>query len=278
VADAVNEGAVPARATQTSAPLARPRPEPNVPRHRFGIAYLILAALLGTAVGLLVVLAADGGKNSGPAWSAWKPKDSGVGKLNEISKFVESEYALQNGRRLVLVLSTPPEVQSQGQPVPLRAIGVSSGLPGETAQDASFYDASSAWAYNFCGEGAKCALPGSPTVARYDMLRREALEIALYTFKYEPKLESIVTYMPPATTGRTTTNTAIFLRRPDVAAALKVPLARTLRRVKASLRPGQMSAREVATVRQYTDNHIYQYAFQPLQDGTPILALVPLRP
>src|SRR5439155_4525780 len=121
VADAVNEGAVPARATQTSAPLARPRPEPNVPRHRFGIAYLILAALLGTAGGLLVVLAADGGKNSGPAWSAWKPKDSGVGKLNEISKFVESEYALQNGRRLVLVLSTPPEVQSQGQPVPLRA-------------------------------------------------------------------------------------------------------------------------------------------------------------
>ena len=43
MADAVNEGAVPARATQPSAPLARPRPEPNVPRHRFGVAYLILA-------------------------------------------------------------------------------------------------------------------------------------------------------------------------------------------------------------------------------------------
>jgi hypothetical protein len=52
-------------------PLARRRAEQIVPRHRFGLAYLALAALLGTAVGLFVVLIGNGGRDSGPSWSAW---------------------------------------------------------------------------------------------------------------------------------------------------------------------------------------------------------------
>jgi hypothetical protein len=275
VADVVSEQGSPTRAEEPAQPLARRRPEPNVPRHRFGIAYLILAVILGTAVGLFVVLAGDGGKDRGPSWSTWKPRQEGVRKLNEISKFVESRYALPNGRKLVLVLSTPPEVQSQGQPVPLRAIGVSSGLPGETGRDASFYDATTAWAYNFCGLGNKCALPGKASVARYDLLRREALELALYTFKYESAIESIITYMPPSVGAAP--STAIFLRRQDVVAALKLPLTRTLSAPKKNLRPGQISARDLAVVREYTGNRVYQYDFQQLQDGTPVLVLVPLR-
>jgi hypothetical protein len=272
VADVVNEHAPRKRAGEPA--LARPRPEPNVPRHRFGIAYLILAGLLGAAVGLFVVLVANGGRNSGSAWSAWKPKQTGVRKLNEISQYVQSKYALPNGRRLVLVLSTPPEVQSQGSPVPIRAIGVSSGLPGETAQDAAFYDASTAWAYNLCGVASKCAVPGKPSVARFNLLRREALELALYTFKYESKVESVITYMPP-TTGAIE-DTAIFLRREDVAKALKAPLARTLTPVKRTMRPGRMSGKDIGSVRHYTNPHLYQYRFQPLQDGTPVLVLAPL--
>ena len=273
MADVVNEPARPSRPGEPA--LARPRPTPNVPRHRFGVAYLALAAILGAAVGIFVVLIANGGKSEGPPWSAWKPTQDGVRKLNEISSHVEDGYALPNGQKLALVLSTPPEVQSQGQPVPLRAIGVSSGLPGETAQDAAFYDASTAWAYNLCGLGSKCALPGKPSVARFDLLRRQALELSLYTFKYEPGVESIITYMPP-TTGDVQ-NTAIFLRRQDVAPALKTPLARTLTPSRRSLRPGEMRNDDLEAVRSYTNDRLYQYQFQQLQDGTPVLVLVPLR-
>jgi hypothetical protein len=279
VADLVNEGSPPDRADDEASPLARRRPAPNVPRHRFGIAYLILAAALGAAVGLFIVLTANGGNHSGPGWSTWKPTQSGVRRLNEISKHVEGRYALANGRRLALVLSTPPEVQGQSQPVPLRAIAVSSGLAGETARDASFYDASTAWAFNFCGSGKKCALPGQPSVSRYDLLRREALELALYTFKYEPSVESVIAYMPPAVNAGSgsATDTAIFLRRQDVAEALKHPLDRTLTPGRASLRPGHLTKRETELVRKYTDSRLYQYSFQELQDGTPVLALVPLQ-
>jgi hypothetical protein len=255
--------------------LARPKPEPNVPRHRFGIAYLVLAAIVGAAVGLLIVLAAGGARHS-VAWSAWKPSDSGVRRLNQISKFVESEYALPSGRRLVLVLSTPPEVQSQGQPVALRAIGVSTGLPGETAADASFYDASTAWAYDLCGLGTNCAVSeGRPSVARFDLLRREALELALYTFKYESSVDTVLAFLPP--TVSPVSNTAVFFRRQDLAQALKEPLARTLKPPKTSLRPGQMSAGDLQSVDQYTSARVYQYQFKQLQDGTPVLVLVPLK-
>jgi hypothetical protein len=277
VADLVSEQPLPA--DEPAQPLARPRPEPKVPRHRFGIAYLILAAILGIAVGLFVVLVVEGGKSSEPAWSAWKPEQDGVRKLNEIAKHVERQYTQGDGRKLVIVLSTPPEVQGQGQPVPLRAIGVSSGLRGETSQDASFYDASASWAYNFCGLGSKCALPGKASPARYTLLQREALELSLYTFKYEPRIQSVVTYMPPAvnTGSGSTASTAVFLRRQDVAPALKIPLERTLAPVDRSLRPGRMTAEDRRQVARYTGDRIYQYSFQQLQDGTPVLALVPLR-
>ena len=277
MADHVSEQPLAASA-EAPQPLARPRPEPRVPRHRFGIAYLILALILGVAVALFLVLVLEGGKDSEPAWSAWKPKQEGVRKLNEIAKHVEGQYAQADGRKLVLVLSTPPEVQGQGQPVPLRAIGVSSGLPGETSEDASFYDASASWAYNFCGLGSKCALPGKASPARYTLLRREALELSLYTLKYEPRIQSVVTYMPPAVnTGYgSTASTAIFLRRQDLAPALKAPLARTLAPIDRSLRPGRMRPEDRKQVARYTGDRIYQYSFQQLQDGTPVLALVPL--
>jgi hypothetical protein len=209
-----------------------------------------------------------------PALARRRPTPN-VRKLNEISQHVQGQYALPNGRKLVLVLSTPLEVQSQGTPVPIRAIGVSSGLPGETAQDAAFYDASTAWAYNLCGVGSKCAVPGRPSVARFDLLRREALELSLYTFKYESAVEAVITYMPP-TTGAIQ-ETAVFLRREDVAKALKAPLAHTLTPIKRTLRPGRMTRRDLASVRHYTNTHVYQYRFQPLQDGTPVLLLAPLR-
>ena len=60
-------------------PLARRAPEPSVSRHRFGIAYLVLAAIVGAAVGLVVVLAThDDGHTQAQAWSAWAPRTTGT--------------------------------------------------------------------------------------------------------------------------------------------------------------------------------------------------------
>ena len=57
-------------------------------------------------------------------------------------------------------------------------------------------------AYNLCGIGGKdCAIwVGTPSTNRLLLLRREALELALYTFKYISGVENVVAILPP---GRT---------------------------------------------------------------------------
>jgi hypothetical protein len=255
--------------------LARRRAEQKVPRHRFGLAYLALAALLGAAVGLFVVLVGNGGKDSGPSWSAWKPTERGVQGLDQIAKYVGHQYALPSGRQLVGILSTPPVVQSQGQAVPVRAIGVTTGLPGETLNDAQFFGAEDAWAYVLCGFGERCAISeGKASTARYDLLRREALELALYTFKYDSGVKSVVTFMPPPRGKQA--NTVLFFRRDDTKTALDVPLARTLRPPKSRLLPGRMSAADIGAVRRYTRSRVYGFQFQQIPDGTAILVLQPV--
>jgi hypothetical protein len=280
VADAVSEQPLPKREEQALV-LARRKAEEKVPRHRFGLAYLLLAALLGTAVGLFVVFASDGGKGGGQKWSAWKPTQDGVQRFDQIAKTVQREYVLKNGRQLVGVLSTPPVVQGQGSPVPLRAIAVRTGLTGETSEDASFYGAGDAWAYVLCGFGTSCSIAeGKPSVQRYDLLRREALELALYTFKYNHGIQSVLAYMPPAKNANssgTATSSLIFLRRGDLKQALGEPLRTTLPPPKTSLKPGQMSAAELARVRRLTDSRVFNFQFQQLADGTAIVVLDPIK-
>ena len=58
-------------------------------------------------------------------------------------------------------------------------------------------------AYNLCGIGGKnCAIGiGTPSSARLLLLRREALELALYTFKYVHGVENVVAILPPGPLG-----------------------------------------------------------------------------
>jgi hypothetical protein len=281
VADGLNEAeALPAK--RETGPSPNRQAQAPLYRHRFGLAYVVLAMALGGAVAGLVLLV-GGGKDQSAAWSTWRPEESGVRKLNEIAKRVERAYALPNGNKLVLVYSTPLVVQDQGQTALVRAIAVSTGLVGETGDDASFYDASTAWAFSLCGSATNpaCGLPGEPSRSRYDLLRREALELALYTLKYNPDVESVVAYMPPAFEtaqgeDNAVASTAVFLRREELSGALDVPLARTLTPTTNALRPGQMSKRDLDAVLKYTDRRIYRYSFQPLQDGSPLLTLQPI--
>ena len=282
MADAVSEQAAapPSKREEQALVLARRRAEAKVPRHRFWLAYLALAALLGAAVGLFVVFLADGGGGGGP-WSAWKPSKSGVQGRDEIAKHVGREYALPNGRQLVGILSEPPVVQSGQQSVPVAAIGLRTGLPGETPDDLTVLRADSAWAFVLCGFGDRCAISeGTPSVQRYDLLRREALELSLYTFKYNGDVQSVLTYMPPGKTlnaNGSPTTSLIFLRREDVRSALDSPLDKTLPTPKTRLKPGKMSARELSLVRRLTSGHVYNYDFQPLQDGSAAIVLTPIK-
>jgi hypothetical protein len=137
MADAVSDqpAAQPTNREEEALVLARRRAEEKVPRHRFGVAYLVLAALLGAGVGLFVVLMTNGGGGGGAPWSAWKPANSGVQGRDEIATQISRRYALPSGRQLVGILSEPPVVQTSEQAVPVAAIGLRTGLAGETNND-----------------------------------------------------------------------------------------------------------------------------------------------
>jgi hypothetical protein len=281
MADAVSDqpAAQPTKREEEALVLARRRAEEKVPRHRFGVAYLVLAALLGAGVGLFVVLMTDGGGGSSGPWSAWKPANSGVQGRDEIATQISRRYALPSGRQLVGILSEPPVVQSGEQAVPVAAIGLRTGLAGETNNDLTVMRANGVWAYVLCGFGDRCAISeGQATTQRYDLLRREALELSLYTFKYNSDIQSVLTFMPPAkalNANSAPANSLIFLRRDDVKSALDSPLKETLPPPKTNLKPGQMSARQLGVVRRLTDGHVYDYNFEPLQNGSAAIVLTP---
>jgi hypothetical protein len=282
VADAVSEqpAAQPSKREEQALVIARRRAEEKMPRHRFGVAYLALAALLGAAVGLFVVFATNGDNGGGQKWSTWKPTDTGVKKLNQIATHVADGYATASGRKLAVVFSTPPVAQGANQQaVPVRAIAVTPGLPGQSAADADIVDAAGTWAYILCGVGRNCSIPEAPTDARGELVQREALELALYTFKYESQIDSVLAYVPPAPTAPNgaQTNTMIFLRRGDLKTALDEPLSRTLSPTTGSLRPGKMSAHDLTSVRSLTNSRVFSYRTDMLQDGSPILVLEPNR-
>ena len=105
------------------------------------------------------------------------------------------------------------------------------------------------------------------------MLRRETLELALYTFKYSPSVKSIVGLLPPA--GNT--NYAIYLRRRNFENELSKPLDATLPQHKV-LSYQQLSPVEKATVDRLTMKNTYQSQFSQGANGRTLLVLQSVEP
>jgi hypothetical protein len=114
---------------------------------------------------------------------------------------------------------------------------------------------------------------GQPSEARHLLLRREALELALYTFKYAGTVNSVVVFLPPPPGGETASTVAFFRRR-DLGPELARPLSETLTPQTPGV--GQISRKETATLNRITRKRIYQYDYTQSQDGGAILLLDPV--
>ena len=141
------------------------------------------------------------------------------------------------------------------------------------ADDINTLRASSTVMYTLCGLGDACSIPeGKPTVARGQLLRREALELALYSFTYLDGIDSALVLLPPRADGQAAT--AVFLERGDVRGALDRPLSETL---TAPLTPGvgEIEADEQRVIDRATRSRLYEYSYLQAQDGSPIMVLSP---
>jgi hypothetical protein len=242
-------------------------------RFRFAVIYVLLAAVIGAGVGSLIVLASNGKAPEKPDWSSWQPKGSGLAKVRQIADRIPKAYRAENGSQLTVSFGGPLSVPTpEGNVLPVRSVLVrpdtSKGLAEE--DDIRVYPGSSLVSFSLCGARSqqKCEL--TPTSAeRETLLRRQALELSLYTLKYVDDVESVVVLLPPTAKSQD----AVFLRRSDVEDELDRPLS-TLFTAKRP-RVGGLSSLEEGQIVRLTGSRTFGAQVQPSPDGSPVLILTP---
>jgi hypothetical protein len=211
-------GAEPAQA----APLA-----PSQFRNRFGF---LIGALAGVVVAVgaavaFVLLEGDTASREGfaPHWSAWQPPQSDtLTGAQEIADHVAPEYKLDNGSQLSMVHALPMAT------VPIVVRPSHGRIVTIVPQHGVVF------AIN--GLGTDGALTGTPSPERLRLLRREALELALYTLRYIKDVDTVMAVLPtipkgaPTKGGPTTEaqQQAVFYRPGDLKQQLQVPLRLTM--------------------------------------------------
>jgi hypothetical protein len=260
-------------------PLARPKPEPSVSRRRFGIAYLLLAAIVGVAVGLLVVFATrDDGHKQVQAWSSWAPQTSGTLGVREIAGHVSSQYHLQNGALFTSVVAGPMQIESSQGPIPVSAILVRSGRAGVTQERIDIAFPESGVFYQLVGAGANKSIPGKATLARGQLVRREALELALYTFHSMPQADYVLAFLPPpagVSPQSPLFNRAVFLPRTAFRRLLQMPLKRALPPGEAKMTPTKLTSAQANEIEALTAGRVFHYDFQQAADQSVLVILSP---
>jgi hypothetical protein len=245
-------------------------------RGRFALVYLLLAIAAGVAVGALVVLVGRDSPAPAPAWSDWQPVGTGERRAAQIADRISDGYRLPSGNPLATVTySGPPTISGpDGATLQVRALAVQAAATAAVTDDIDTFKASENVMYILCGLGPGCSIPeGQPSNERSALLRREALELALYSFEYINGIETVLVLLPPLLPDGQGA-TAVFLERADVAAALEQPVQETL---PSPLTPGvgELIGDELRNVNRLTQSHLYAYRPLQAQDGSFVMALVP---
>jgi hypothetical protein len=219
--DAVDEDGgdlLPERRAGAGAPaVALPRAEaPHAARFQF-VTGALVALAAAAIVGIAVLIIAPSTATPPPAWSPWKPTEKGVPGAAQIAEHVGSAYR-DGGEQLVRIEANDMSFKGIPLTVALRH-GPDQGGDIQVHDDKGVL-------YQMCGLGPNCSIDhGKPSTARGFLLRREALELALYSFRYLD-VKQVVVLIPPRP-GRVQT-IAQYFRRPQLAPELERPLTSSL--------------------------------------------------
>ena len=193
---------------------------------------------------------------------------------SEIANHVSHEYKLNaKGAQLVAVVPSKPTVTSGTTNISIKAIAIRKVPQSNTGIEILTNVSSHSEMYTFCGLGARCSIAsGTATSLRGRLVRREALEVALYTFKFMPSIDSVIAFMPPP--PGSTQSSLLFLRKENFKQQLSRPLGQTLQLKEPPL-PTQPDNVEANTIDQLTLSSIFSYELTALQTGGAALVLDP---
>jgi hypothetical protein len=232
-------------------------------RPRFVIAYLLLGAAVGAALGAFIVLVQRPGPKPPVAWSTWKPANASVGETaRAIASHIGGSYRLANGTQIARVLLGATKAAGNFEAVAL----------ADHPNAVTLYDPTRTIVYTLCGPQQNCGLQGAETRASSDALHREALELALYTMKYANAAD-VAVFFPPLQ-GDTKSTDVLNFPRDDYSRQLDRPLKVTLPHAAAVSR-GQVDSRESGTIDALTTGHQYRFGIQTATGGRRVLVLQP---
>jgi hypothetical protein len=217
--------------TPEKATMAPPPRGPSDFRNRFGFIIGGLGGVILAAAAIAAIaLTSSGTKEEGlfKNWSKWQPEETSMtAGPAEIATHVAPQYKMDDGTQLVNVTAGPLAVQS----VPIDDVLVQ-------AQDSIHQLSGHAIMYTLSGLGPRGSIVGGkPSKERHRLVRREALELALYTFRYMHDVDMVVAMLPPPKPGDGETAQAaatknppqaIFYRPGDLKGQLHVPLGATV--------------------------------------------------
>jgi hypothetical protein len=277
---------------------------------RFRTMTALLVALGVGAIVVAVAVAVNGRQSTpgGPKWSQWQPADDGTQGAQDIANFVSPFYRIDNAHQLALVTvvnlesASAAAAQQQAAANGTPPTGTTSGLqvavrPSASSSQVSLLSGNTI-AYNLCGiHGRDCAIGvGKPSTSRLLLLRREALELALYTFRYISGTDNVVALLPPghaataptlskkppsSRSAATTTkpvDIAVLFVRPEVSPLLKEPLSHLLPEQLPPTVAQMAKAPEADFVSQITARGLFSEQLQQAQDGSTLIVLNPLPP
>jgi hypothetical protein len=271
----------------------------------------VTAVLVGLAVGAVVVavalaIAGRPVRSSSFTWSPWHPLDGGNLGAQDIAEYVAPPYRATPADQLAVVTVVNLEsAVAAAAAAQAQANGTTTSSSGSQLQVAVRPSASSSQlsllngstvAYDLCGIGGKsCAIGvGTPSVNRTLLLRREALELALYTFEYIKGTNYVVAILPPGRPEPITTalsktppttdaaapakpvDMAVLFARSQLAPLLRRPLDETLPELQPPTVAEMPYAREAQLVSEVTAPGLFGEQLQQSQDGSSLIILQPL--
>jgi hypothetical protein len=245
-------------------------------RSRFTVIYVSLALLAGIGFGAFVVQMTRPDPAPPTKWSTWEPTGSDTAQARQIADRVAKRYRLDNGKQIAAAIVSPPKISGQEGDVPVSTIAIrpdtSTGQNEEDAIDVMPADKS--LQFVLCGLGAGCSIAtGTASDARHALLRREALELALYTFKYVDGIDSVSVFLPPRPDDQTAP-TSVFLKRSDLRSELGKPLQTSIGPTTPAI--GKIPKQELALVDRITLPRLYSFDVQQAQDGSAVLVYDPV--
>lgn len=259
---------------------------PHAPRFR--AVTLVLVVIAVVAVAIAIVVAANGKSANGavsPAdWASWTPDNSGSIGTSEIAQHLAPYYRASSAQQLDDI--TPVRLSQTTAAGTTTGTGLTVAVNDGSSRSLTLLKGMTV-AYDVCGLGAKgCELAGTPSVDRMLLLRREALQLALYTFEYISGSENVVIVLPPGHTVTSTgasekgvTVTLLFFRK-LLQPLLQVPLSRSLPQYPLQL--SQLSSwsktGDAGLVHELTTHWLFSSQVEPLQVGGSALVLSAMQP